>query len=150
MVITYNTFKYDGKFDKTVNIFTGSEGKDETVIRLVGMVDPIPMGVIEMAPRKTEVGELVLNKDNTIQIVLKNTGNAPLTMSQIASQKFNKVYYDGEKEGPIVIPAGQQRTVKIIIVPPKAGRFLDSILIFSDARNDIGNGYKGILAGEVK
>ena len=91
MVITYNTFKYDGKFDKTVNIFTGSEGKDETVIRLVGMVDPIPMGVIEMAPRKTEVGELVLNKDNTIQIVLKNTGNAPLTMSRIASQKFNKV-----------------------------------------------------------
>ncbi len=149
-MITYNTFKYDGKFDKTINIFSGSEGKDETVIRLVGTVEPIPMGIIEMAPRKTEVGALALNKDNPVQIVLKNTGNAPLTMSRVTSQKFNKVYYDGEKNGPIVIPAGQQRPVKFMIVPPKAGRFLDSILIFSDARNDIGNGYKGILAGEVK
>lgn len=148
-MITYNTFKYDGKFDKTVNIFTGSEGKDETVIRLMGTVDPIPMGVIEMVPRKIEVGELTLNKGNTVQIVLKNTGNAALTLSRVASQKFNQVYFDGDQEGPIVIPAGQQRTVKITITPLKAGRFLDSILIFSDARNDIGNGYKGILAGEV-
>jgi hypothetical protein len=150
LVITYNTFKYDGKFDKTVNIFTGSKGKDETIIRLVGMVDPIPMGIIEMTPRKTEVGELVLKKDNTVQIVLKNTGDAPLTVSRVASQKFDKVYFDGNKEGPIPIPAGEQRTLKITIAPTKAGRFLDSILIFSDARNDIGNGYKGILAGEVK
>jgi hypothetical protein len=150
LVITYTTFKYDGKFDKTVNIFTGSKGKDETIIRLVGMVDPIPMGIIELTPRKTEVGELVLKKDNTVQIVLKNTGDAALTISRVASQKFDKVYFDGNREGPIPIPAGEQRTVKITIAPTKAGRFLDSILIFSDARNDIGNGYKGILAGEVK
>lgn len=148
-MITYNTFKYDGKFDKTVSVFTGHEGKDETVIRLVGYVDPIPMGVIELAPRKTELGNLAANKNNEVQIVLKNTGNAVLTVSRIVSQKFKTVYFDGEKEGPIVLAAGQHRTVKIVINPPEPGRFLDSILIFSDARNDIGKGYKGILVGEV-
>jgi hypothetical protein len=150
LVITYNTFKYDGKFDKTVNIFTGADGKEETVIRLIGTVDPIPMGVIEMVPRKTEIGTLALNKENSVSVVLKNTGDAPLTVTKISSQKFNTVYFDGEKKGPMTIPAGQTQTVKVTIVPAKAGRFLDSILIFSDARNDIGNGYKGILAGEVK
>ena len=149
-MITYKTFKYDGKFDKTVSVFTGPEGKDETVIRLVGYVDPIPMGVIEMAPRKTEVGDLAANKDNEVEIAIKNTGNAGLTVSRIVSQKFNVVYFDGKKQGPIVIAAGQQRTVKLMINPAKPGRFLDSILIFSDARNDIGKGYKGIVAGEVK
>lgn len=131
-------------------MFTGPEGKDETVIHLVGYVDPIPMGVIEMVPRRTEVGSLTANKKNEVQIVIKNTGNATLTVSRIVSQKFNTVYFDGEKEGPMVIDAGRQRTVNLVINPPKPGRFLDTILIFSDARNDIGKGYKAILAGEVK
>ena len=116
----------------------------------MGQVEPIPMGVIEMVPRKTEIGSLALNKARSVSIVLKNTGDAQLTVTKISSQKFNTVYFDGEKNGPVVIPAGQTQTIQILIAPTKAGRFLDSILIFSDARNDIGNGYKGILAGEVK
>jgi len=103
-----------------------------------------------LVPRKTEIGNLVLNKENSVSMVLKNTGDAQLTVTKISSQKFNAVYFDGEKKGPITIGAGQSQTIKVAIVPSKAGRFLDSILIFSDARNDIGNGYKGILAGEVK
>ena len=84
MSIKYNTFKYPGKFDKTVTIFTGPDGKEETVIHLVGNVDPIPMGVIAMEPRKTEVGELNVNKGNKVQVVLKNTGNAPEPVSIIS------------------------------------------------------------------
>ena len=108
-----------------MTLFSGPEGKDETVIRLAGYVDPIPMGVIEMSPRKTELGDLRLNKENAIRIILKNTGDAPLTVTRIVSQKFKTI-------------------------PNEAGRFLDSLLIYSDARNDIGNGYKGILTGNVK
>lgn len=103
-----------------------------------------------MAPRKTELGDLAANKNNEVRIVIKNIGNATLTVSRIVSQKFRTVYFDGEQQGPIVIAASQQRTVTLVINPTQPGRFLDTILIFSDARNDIGKGYKGILAGEVK
>jgi hypothetical protein len=125
------------------------EGKDETVIRLAGYVDPIPMGVIEMSPRKTELGNLQLNKENAIRIILKNTGDAPLTVTRIVSQKFKTVYFDSGQTAIKVIMAGEEAPFILKIIPNEAGRFLDSLLIYSDARNDIGNGYKGILTGNV-
>jgi hypothetical protein len=148
--MTYNTLKYAGKFDKTVTISYGPEGKEETVVHLKGYVDPIPMGVMELVPRKTEVGELQLNQPNKTTIVLKNAGDAPLTLTRIASQKFGTVYFDGGQSGNIVIEAGKEHPLTLTLTPTEAGRYLDSLLIFSDARNDIGKGYKGILSGTVK
>jgi hypothetical protein len=148
--ITYRTYKYAGEFNKSVSVFTGPDGKDETVIRLVGKVAPIPMGVIRMEPRKTDVGLLSANKENEVQVVIENAGDAILTVSRIISTKNNAVYFDAEKTGPIVLGMGKKRTIKISIKPDQPGRFLDTILIYSDARNDIGKGYKGLLAGEVE
>ncbi len=150
LLITYNTYKYPGKFDKTVTIFTGPEGKEETVIHILGNVDAIPMGVIEMEPRKTQVGDLALNSENSARIVLKNTGDASLTVTRIYSQKFDVEYYNAKKSGSIKIPAGGEYRAELVLTPESPGRFLDTILIFSDARNDIGNGYKGLLSGTVK
>ncbi len=148
--ITYNTFKYAGKFDKSITVFTGPDGKDQTIIRLMGYVDPIPMGVLEMEPRKAQVGVLNLGKENEVLIVIKNTGDAPLAISRIVSTKFNTAYFDADKQGELVIAAGSQRIVNFRIKPVQTGRFLDTIMIHSNARNDIGKGYKGLLAGEVR
>lgn len=148
--ITYNTYKYPGKFDKTITIFTGPEGNEETVIHMLGNVEPIPMGVIAMEPRKTPVGELAVNSENRVQIVLKNEGDAPLTISRIYSPKFDSEYFNADKSGTIKIPAGQEYKVELVLNPKKTGRFLDTVLIYSDARNDIGKGYKGLLSGTVK
>ena len=126
------------------------QSEDETVIRLVGNVDPIPMGKIRMEPRKTIVGELTANEENQVQVVLENEGDATLTVSRILSTKFDVVYYDADDSGSITIPAGQKQTVKFFVTPVEQGRFLDTIMIHSDARNDIGNGYKGLLSGTVK
>ena len=150
LLITYKTFKYPGKFDKTITIFTGPEGKKETVIHILGNVDPIPMGVIGMEPRKALVGDLIANSENKVQIVLKNKGDAPLSISRIYSQKFDVEYFNEKDSGSIKIPAGKEQQVELILTPKKTGRFLDKILIFSDARNDIGDGYKGLLSGTVK
>ena len=150
LLITYNTFKYPGKFDKTVTIFTGPDGKEETVIHLLGNVDPIPMGTIAMEPRKTMVGELIANNENKIQIIIVNEGDAPLTISRIYSSKYKAEYFTaGESEG-IKIDAGQRYTMDISVIPTETGRFLDTIFIFSDARNDTGTGYKGLLSGFAK
>lgn len=149
LVITYNTFKYAGKFDKSITLYTGPEGKDETVVKLTGFVDPIPMGVVELTPRKTDVGILSKGKANPVTIVISNTGDADLTVSRIVSRKFNTTYFDGGKSGDIVIPAGQNRQVNLSLKPEATGRLLDVIMIYSNARNDIGNGYKGVLSGKV-
>jgi hypothetical protein len=148
--IAYRTFKYAGEFNKSVTIFTGTDGKDETVIHLIGRVDPIPMGVIRVEPRKTDVGVLAVNKDNKVQMVIENIGDAPLKISKIVSTSSKTVYFDAEKAGEMVLDAGERRALKLTLKPVVPGRILDTILIFSDARNDIGKGYKALLAGEAR
>jgi hypothetical protein len=126
-------------------VFTGPDGEEETRIRLIGTVDPIPMGVIRMEPRKTEVGDLALNEENAVGIVLENDGDAPLTVTRIVSQKSEAEYYSGKIE----ISPGQAYTVKFAVKPGEPGRYLERIVIYSDARNDIGKGYSGLLSGTV-
>jgi hypothetical protein len=150
LLITYNTFKYPGKFDKTITVFTGPEGKEETVIHILGNVDPIPMGVIAMTPRKVIVGELNANNENRVQIVIENEGDAPLTVSRIYSSKYKVEYFTSEDSGGIKIDSGKKYTMNLDVTPSETGRFLDTILIYSDARNDIGKGYKALLSGTAK
>lgn len=107
------------------------------------------MGVLRMEPRKTDAGELHANKENEVQIVLGNDGDASLTISRIVSQKSDIEYFAAEEAGGIEIPAGKKITVKLRISPAEPGRYLERIVIFSDARNDIGKGYSGLLSGTV-
>jgi hypothetical protein len=108
------------------------------------------MGVLKVEPRKTDVGDLIAGNENEVQVVLVNEGDAPLTISRIVSSKFDTEYFNAGDKGGIEIPAGQTRTMKLHVKPVEPGRFLDTILIYSDARNDIGNGYKALLSGEAK
>ena len=117
---------------------------------MIGNVDPIPMGVISVEPRKTEVGDLAANRKNEVEIVIKNDGDAALTVSRIVSTKFDTEYFAAGNSGGIEIDAGQKQTVKLLVTPDGPGRFLDTIFLYSDARNDIGKGYKAILSGEAK
>jgi len=131
-------------------VFTGPNGEEETVIRLTGTVEPIPMGVIRMEPRKTVVGELSANKENEVQIVIENDGDAAFTITRIISKKFDTVYFSADEKGGIEIGPGRHKTIKFAVTPVEHGRLLDRIIIFSDARNDIGEGYTGLLSGTVK
>ncbi|MEJ2109206.1 MAG: hypothetical protein P8Z37_04680 [Acidobacteriota bacterium] len=108
------------------------------------------MGVLKLEPRKTDVGTLSADRDNAVQIVLVNEGDAPLTISRIVSTKFDVEYYDAGDSGGMEIAPGQTLKTTLQVKPPEKGRFLDTILIYSDARNDIGNGYKGLLSGTVE
>ncbi|GAU09508.1 hypothetical protein DPF_2235 [Desulfoplanes formicivorans] len=146
LVITYRTFKYAGKFDKTVTVFTGDSKEDAHIIHITGFVEAIPMGVIEVSPRKVDVGELTPDRQNQVQIMIKNTGDAPLTVTSITSMKFKSTYFTGE----LVIPAGRSLPVTFGVRPVRSGRFLDILLVYSDARNDIGKGYKVVLSGTAK
>ena len=132
-----------------MSVYTGPDGTEETVIRLIGTVDPIPMGVLRMEPRKTIVGDLTANEQNVVQVVLENEGDAPLTISRIVSQKSGTEYFAAGETGGITLPAGQKVTVDLTVSPAEPGRYLERIVIYSDARNDIGKGYTGLLSGTV-
>lgn len=146
MVITYHTFKYPGKFDKTVHVFSGPDGKTEDVIHILGYVKPIPMGVMEVTPRKTQLGVLTSGKPNPVKVVVANAGDAAMTVTSVESRKFNTVYWAGK----LTVEPGQSASVAFAVRPDKPGLFMDIIMIHSDARNDIGDGYKAVLIGDTK
>ncbi len=108
------------------------------------------MGVIRVEPRKTDVGVLTVNSENEVQIVIANAGDAVLSISRIESTTSDSVYFDEKKTGTIILAAGEKRTTKFFVKPNQPGRFLDTIFIHSDARNDTGKGYKALLSGEAK
>lgn len=110
----------------------------------------MPMGVIRMEPRKTDVGELKANQGNEVQVLIENDGDAPFTLTRIVSQKSDEEYFKAEEGKGIEIPPGQNATVKFFVKPKEPGRYLERILLYSDARNDIGKGYTGLLSGTVK
>lgn len=107
------------------------------------------MGVLRMEPRKTDVGELELDKVNEVRIVLANDGDAPLTVSRVVSRKSETEYFVAGEAGGIEIAPGRMHTMKLAVQPDKPGRYLERIDIYSDARNDIGKGYSGLLSGTV-
>ena len=110
----------------------------------------MPMGVIRMEPRKTEVGELDANRENEVQILVENDGDAACTISSIVSQKSEIEYFKAEEGRGIEIAPGQNATIKLLVKPEEPGRYLERILIYSDARNDIGKGYTGLISGTAK
>lgn len=108
------------------------------------------MGKLEMVPRKTTVGALKTGHENVVSVRLENVGDAPLSVTKVVSRKFNSVYFDGAATGNFTIPAGQTQDLKFRITPPQSGEFIDIIMIYSDGRNDTGDGYKGVLAGKAE
>ena len=72
-------------------------------------VNPIPMGVMEVAPRKTSVTGLVSGKSTSARIMIKNAGDAPMVVTAIKSRKFKTTYWQGD----LKIEAGQDRACRI-------------------------------------
>jgi len=129
-----------------VTVATGKGKANEQVITIQGYVNPIPMGVMEVDPRKVPVGTLSAGKENVFALKVKNAGDAPMKVSAVKSRKFHRSYWEGD----VTVPAGHTAELELKLQPAKVGRFLDIIMIYSDARNDIGKGYKAVLLGTTK
>lgn len=150
MRIVYNTFKFPGKFEKYVNIFTGADGKEDHQIVLVGYVDPIPMGVVEVEPRKIDAGDLTLGQAKTVSLTIKNVGDADMLVTKVYSKKAETVHFDGQTAGPLTVKPGASVELPLELKPTEAGKYLDYVMIDSDARNVTDKGYKVVLVGVTK
>jgi uncharacterized membrane protein len=148
--IVYNTYKFPGKFEKYVTLFTGPEGKKEHKITLTGNVDPIPMGVVDVDPRKLDAGDLTVGQAKIIPLVIKNTGDADMKITKVYSKKHKSVYFSTENNAPMIVRPGESEKIPLELVPEKPGRYLDYVMIDSDARNVTEKGYKVVVVGTVK
>jgi hypothetical protein len=148
--IVYNTYKFPGKFEKYVVISTNAQEQKEHRITLTGNVDPIPMGVLEVDPRKIDAGSLSVGKTTTVPLVIKNTGDADMQITKVYSKKHATVYFEAVAGGPMVIRPGQTETISLELTPNKTGRYLDYVMIDSDGRNVTDKGYKVVVVGTVQ
>ncbi len=118
---------------------------------MVGFVEKVPMGVLTVDPRKVPLGRLPLGRATTRELKIKNTGDADLSITKVVSKKFKTVYFDAaEKGGPLVVKAGAEAVVQLVLQPAEAGRYLDFVMIHGEARNITDKGYKVVVVGEAE
>lgn len=150
LVIIYDTYKFPGKFEKYVTVFTGPDGTKEHTITLTGMVDPIPMGVITVEPRRVEAGELALGRTRVVPMVIKNTGDAASVITRIYSRKYKTVYFQAANHDAILLNPGEDISICLVLTPHEVGQYLDYVMIDADARNVTEKGYRVVVLGEVQ
>lgn len=130
-----------------MTVFTDREERKQHVIEIIGYVDPIPMGVLEVRPRKVSAGEIRVDRPAQLVIPMKNTGDADMIVTRVVSKKHGTVYFDATTGGDMSLRPGETREVPIQIVAAKPGRYLDYVMIHSNARNVTARGYKVVVLG---
>lgn len=148
--IVYNTYKFPGKFEKYVNLAWGEDGREQTVVTLVGDVTPIPMGVLDVTPRKLEAGDMAVGRVVSLTLRMKNTGDATLKVDKVAAQKSGAVFFDAAKGGTLTLAPGEEKDLPVSVTAPAPGNYVEYVLVFSDARNVTDKGYKVVVVGTAK
>ena len=148
--IVYNTYKFPGTFEKYVTVSVAAPDKAEHKITLKGMVDPIPMGVLDVEPRKVEAGDMAVGKPVRLEFLLKNTGDAPLRVDKVAAQKSGAVFFDASRDGALTLGPGEERRIAATVTASAPGSFIEYAMVFSDARNVTEKGYKVVIVGAAK
>lgn len=123
----------------------------ELKVDIAGYVKPIPMGVLKVNNRKIGLGTIPAGESRVIPIPIRNIGDKVMAITKVVSKKQKTILYDSKKNGAIAVQAGATKTLTIqITLPDKKGRFMDSIMIHSDARNVTEKGYKVIVKAHIQ
>lgn len=128
-----------------MTVFTDVTSQKESRIDITGFVKAIPMGVLEVTPRKVSAGEIKVGAPALLEIEIKNTGDADMVLTRVVSKKHGTVYFDASACGKMTIRTGETKTIPIEIIAKKQGRYLDYVMIHSNARNVTKKGYKVVV-----
>lgn len=115
-------------------------------ISIRGFVDAIPMGVLKVKNRKINLGTLESGEKAAFEVRVYNAGDGEMKITSIVSKKRKTVYFTGN----VQIKPKETKVFHLTASPEKTGRFIDHIMIHSDARNVTTKGYKVIAKGSVK
>jgi hypothetical protein len=146
--IIYSTVDRPGIFKKNITIETDIKGQEEVEMEVVGNVKEAPGAKIQVTPRKVEVGSLKTGVSKKITLAINNGGALPLSIKKIFGKTNGAQYFDGVKQGEIVVEAGKTRQLEIEYKPVKSGQFTDVILIDSNAKNAPKGGFALMIVGK--
>lgn len=140
--IVFNTKDSPGPFRKKVTMSTDIPGQEEIEVTIEGTVKEAPAAKIQVAPRKIDLGKIKPLYSTKQGFVITNTGTLPLVIKRIYAKGSGTVYFDGTREGDMVIEPGATRKIKFEIVADKLGEQVrELITVESNARNAPKGGY---------
>lgn len=126
------------------------DGERKFEIDIMGYVDAIPMGVLKVNDRKINLGTIVAGTPAPFQIRVYNAGNAAMEITRLVSKKHGTVYFDAKKSGKIIVAPEETQIINSFVTSHKKGRFMDFIMIHSNARNVTDKGYKVVVKGNIQ
>ena len=140
--IIFNTKDCPGPFLKKVTMSTDIPGQEEIEVTMEGTVKEAPAAKIRVAPRKIDLGKIKSLYSTKQGFVITNTGNLPLVIKRIYAKRSGTVYFDGTREGNMVIEPGATRKIEFELVADKLGEQVrELITIESNAKNAPKGGY---------
>ena len=94
-------------------------------------VNPAPAPAIQVNPASLSFGNVVVGSNLSQSLIISNTGNATLTITQInvTGATFNATGYTL----PLSVNAGQQTTITVAFLPGAVGTVSGSVSIVSNA-----------------
>jgi hypothetical protein len=147
--IIYHTINRPGPFTKRVMVTTNISGQKDIEITLKGTVNEAPAAKIRVEPRKHRLGFIKQGAVRNLIYTIKNEGRKPLVVTRIFAKEDTAVYFDGKKEGNLVIEPKESRVFEIGFKPVGAGPFTQVIFFDSNATNARHGRYAIMLIGEI-
>jgi hypothetical protein len=141
--VTYKTEGSPGIFQKKVILSTNIPGQDKIEIFMInGEVLEAPGAKISVNPRRIVVEDIDQGTVKKQVISVTNEGTLPLVIERIHSQDGKTTYFDGAKEGNVVIEPAEEKTIELQLAAGKGEKGAkDIIIIDSNAKNAGKTGY---------
>jgi hypothetical protein len=146
--IVYSTVDRPGLFRKNITIETDIKGQEEVEFEIGGTVKEAPGAKIQVTPRKLEAGSMKKGALKKLTLSVNNSGALPLIIKKIFEKGGGAIYFDGTKQGDIVIEAGKTRQLEIDYKPEKSGQFTEVVLVDSNAKNAPKAGFAFMITGK--
>lgn len=133
----FETAGRPGIFRKTVTLSTNIPGQEEIeAFVMTGTVKETPSAKIQVDPRKVVFDGTEPGMVRPQIFSVKNTGTIPLIITKIYGQGSNILYFDGTKEGNIVIEPDKIKKIELQLrVENGEKQSEELIVIVSNARN---------------
>jgi len=150
--VVFETAGRPGVFRKTVTLSTDIPGQEDfEAFVMTGTVKEAPSAKIQVDPRKVMLERGEPGTIRTQTFFVKNNGTIPLVITKIYSQKSNMIYFDGTKEGNMVIDPDQIKKINLQLKMGSSEKDPEGmIVIVCNARNALKGNYMIMIQSAVK
>ena len=148
----FETAGRPGAFRKTVTLSTDIPGQEDFVaFAMTGTVKETPSAKIQVDPRRVILEKIEPGKVQTQIFSVKNNGTIPLIITRIYAQKSNMIYFDGAKEGNMIINPDQTKKVELQLKAESDEKDPEEmIIIVCNARNASKGNYVIMVQSSAK